>query len=533
MPAPPDPATTGQPAPRFRDTALASGLLSAEQLAVHEAEVGRALGPAAMVEAKTWDTALADRLVAEGLLTRFQAQQLLAGRRKLTLGQYTIDDEIGHGGMGQVFRAQHSLMGRTVAIKVLPRAKSNEETEAAFRREIRMLARLDHDNLVRALDAGHDGKVYYLVTELVPGLDLRRQILRHGPLDEAAAASVIAQAARGLAYAHGQGLVHRDVKPSNLLVTPEGRVKLLDLGLAGSSIEAESARLGRVVGTMDYMAPEQIRSPDTVGPAADVYALGCTLYFAVTGHVPFPGGSRQEKANRQLTAEPRPIREIAPAVDEALCAVVGAMMKKDPRERVTSAGAVIEKLARWIPAEPVPMPRTKRHRSHVSRGTSQGGAAAPVKEGSESATVEFSSAGAGQRTPGLLSDTAETRADSQPSLGVRNLLLPFGEAAGPSMAADGDAGAGAARSPLDRVSGRWGRTQVAVLRVAIAAAVAMGFTSLMFLLSRIHPPSARELLGEGGFPMLGCVIFTLVLLGQIALAPRPTGGDEEAPPPPR
>ena len=134
---------------------------------------------------------MAECLVAQALLTRFQADQLLAGRRKLTLGQYRILDEIGRGGMGQVFRAQHVMMGRTVAIKVLPRAKSTSESEAAFQREIRMLARLDHDNLVRALDAGHDGKVYYLVTELVPGLDLRRQVLKHGTLDEVTAASVI------------------------------------------------------------------------------------------------------------------------------------------------------------------------------------------------------------------------------------------------------------------------------------------------------------------------------------------------------
>jgi serine/threonine protein kinase len=531
MPAPPDPATTGQPAPRFRDTAIASGLLSADTLAPHEAEIGRTLGTPAAAGATAWDAALADRLVAEGVLTRFQAQQLLAGRRKLTLGQYTIVDEIGHGGMGQVFRAEHSLMGRTVAIKVLPRAKANEETEAAFRREIRMLARLDHENLVRALDAGHDGKVYYLVTELVPGLDLRRQVLKHGPLDGAAAASVIAQAARGLAYAHGQGLVHRDVKPSNLLVTPEGRVKLLDLGLAGSSIEAESARLGRVVGTMDYMAPEQIRSPDTVGPAADVYALGCTLYFAVTGQVPFPGGSRQEKANRQLAAEPRPMRELAPAVDEPLCAVVAAMMKKDPRERVPSAGGVIEKLARWIPAEPVPMPRTKRQRSPSARAVAAAATAGPPADGAESATVEFSSAEGGQRTPDLLSEAAETRADSQQSLGARNLLLPSAEDGGSAAAAAGTAVA--LPSPAERVAALVTRARTAILRVTIAAVAGFGFAGLMFVLSRIHPRSAEELLGEGGFTMLGTVIFTLVLLGQIALAPPPPGeSGEKSPPPP-
>ena len=129
-----------------------------------------------------------DVLVERGVLTRFQATKILAGHRKLTLGQYRILDLLGQGGMGQVFKAEHAMMGREVAVKVLPRAKSTPDTEAAFRREIRMLGRLDHPNLVRALDAGHDGKVYYLVTELVEGVDLRKQVLRYGTLDEVAAA---------------------------------------------------------------------------------------------------------------------------------------------------------------------------------------------------------------------------------------------------------------------------------------------------------------------------------------------------------
>ena len=258
---------SGPPA-RFRDTALASSLVDAIAIDSAEEIVRSTLGEGG--QPSRWDQAVADVLVERGTLTRFQATQMLAGRRKLTLGQYRILDVLGQGGMGQVFRAEHAMMGRMVAVKVLPRAKSTPDTEAAFRREIRMLGRLDHPNLVRALDAGHDGKVYYLVTELIDGVDLRKQVLKYGTLDEMAAAAVVSQVARGLAYAHGEGLVHRDVKPGNILVTPAGRAKLLDVGLAGSVLESESTRLGRVVGTMDYMAPEQIRSPDTVGPAADV-----------------------------------------------------------------------------------------------------------------------------------------------------------------------------------------------------------------------------------------------------------------------
>jgi serine/threonine protein kinase len=191
--------------------------------------------------------------------------------------------------------------------------------------------------------------VYYLVTELVPGIDLKHYVQRHGPLDEATAASVIAQSARGLAYAHEQGLVHRDVKPGNLLVMQDGRVKVLDLGLAGSQLEEESSRIGRVVGTMDYIAPEQIRAPDDVGPSADIYALGCTLYYAVTGRVPFPGGSRKEKMQRHLTDTPDPVRRLAPHLSDAFCRVIDDTMAKTPEKRIASATKLVERLRPWLP----------------------------------------------------------------------------------------------------------------------------------------------------------------------------------------
>ena len=212
-----------------------------------------------------------------------------------------------------------------------------------------MLGRLDHENLVRAFDAGYDAMVSYLVTELVPGVDLKHYVQKVGPLDEATAASVIAQAARGLAHAHEQGLVHRDVKPGNILVMQDGRVKVLDLGLAGSQLEEESSRIGRVVGTMDYIAPEQIRMPDDVGPSADVYSLGCTLYYAVTGQVPFPGGTRKEKMQRQLTEIPESVRRLAPHLGDAFCHVIEDMMEKIPEKRIASAAEVVERLRPWLP----------------------------------------------------------------------------------------------------------------------------------------------------------------------------------------
>jgi hypothetical protein len=350
---------------RFRDTALASGLVTADDLdAADLAARGRGATDA---DADALDAAVADALVEQGRLTPFQAREILAGRTRFRLGQYTVLDEIGKGGMGQVFKAEHALMGRVVAVKVLPRAKATPESEAAFRREMRILGRLDHENLVRAFDAGYDAMVYYLVTELVPGIDLRRHVGRRGPLDERSAASVISQVARGLAFAHEQRLVHRDVKPGNIIVQDDGRVKLLDLGLAGSMLEEEALRLGRVVA-------------DDVGPAADVYSLGCTLYFAVTGRVPFPGGDRREKMQRHLGEPPTPVRELAPHVSPAFAQVIDAMMAKSVADRIGSAAEVIRRLAAWTPPRPQPLPprrsRAGRDEADASGPSSPSDAAA-------------------------------------------------------------------------------------------------------------------------------------------------------------
>ncbi|RMF99626.1 MAG: serine/threonine protein kinase, partial [Planctomycetota bacterium] len=264
----------------FEQCALASGLLEKEQLEAAKETLRRAgITPASTTR---YEERLAEVLVNSGVLNRWQAKQLLDGRTKFTLGPYRIVDSIGRGGMGQVFKGEHTVLGRVVAVKVLPRHKSNPETIANFMREIRAQAMLDHENLVRALDAGEDGNVYYLITEYVPGTDLRKLIRRRGPLRMHAAASIISQVAAGLQHAHDLGLIHRDVKPGNILVTYDGKAKLLDLGLAGPlGADAEKdPRHGRIVGTVDYLSPDHIRDPKHPTPAWDIYSLGCTLYYA-------------------------------------------------------------------------------------------------------------------------------------------------------------------------------------------------------------------------------------------------------------
>lgn len=389
---------------KFRQVAVASELVTAAECDAAFTAASSRIGTAADVTAEM----VADELVRNGLLTRFQAEQLLAGRRKLTLGQYRILDEVGQGGMGQVFKARHLFMGRVVAVKVLPRAKANDETEAAFRREIELLGSLDHENLVHALDAGYDGQVLFLVTELIPGLDLRRQVNKYGPMDATLAASVASQAARGIEYAHAAGLVHRDVKPGNILVREDGRVKVADLGLAGSLVDESAGESGRIIGTFDYMAPEQISSPGRPQQSADIYGLGCTLYFAVTGTVPFPGGNRQEKARRQIQDEPTDVLQLAPQLDPGFAEVIRSMMAKNPAQRPKSAKAVVDLLAPWTPPEPIPMPTTS-----VSRRRSDSARVASVEEPLEKSPAPgwfFASVPDGRPPTGVASES-DGRAD--------------------------------------------------------------------------------------------------------------------------
>ncbi len=339
----------------FRNAALVSGLLSRQQLddalagLVKEAA---AAGAPIATDALS-DELLGQRLVDSGYLNRWQVEQLKEGRTKFTLGPYRIVNAIGQGGMGHVFKAEHKLLGRIEAIKVLPKSKSTPEAVAAFQREIRAQAQLDHPNLVRVLYADYDGDTYFFVTEYVPGTDLRKLVRRNGPLPYQTAATIVSQAAEGLHYAHRRGLVHRDVKPGNLLVTPDGRTKITDLGLAWFLMEelesgqSAATRSKSLVGTADYLAPETIREPGKILPVSDVYALGCTLYYAVTGKVPFPGGNTPDKIRRHLDETPLNPLHFNPDLPVGFCDAIAAMMDKNPDTRTPTAAAVVELLRPW------------------------------------------------------------------------------------------------------------------------------------------------------------------------------------------
>ncbi|NOY29142.1 MAG: serine/threonine protein kinase [Planctomycetes bacterium] len=345
----------------FERAGLASGLLSEKQIDRAWHVLAEGLHATDLSLDEVTDEQLAAQFVELGYVNPWQADQLCQGRTKFTLGAYRILDAIGQGGMGWVFKGEHELLGRIEAIKVLPRNQSNPNSIVNFRREIRAQALLDHPHLVRLTYADTDGDTYFLVTEFVPGSDLRKLVREHGPLSPKQAAIIVSQAAEALDYAHTQGLIHRDVKPGNLLITPEGQTKLADLGLAYFSSEnTSSSESGReasrgsptkpkhIVGTADYLAPEIIVTPAEVLPISDIYSLGCTLYYAVTGKVPYPGGETADKLRRQLEETPIAPRRLVPTIDRELEVVITAMMQKRPADRVTTASEVVELLRPWV-----------------------------------------------------------------------------------------------------------------------------------------------------------------------------------------
>jgi serine/threonine protein kinase len=263
------------------------------------------------------------------------------------LGQYELLDKVGEGGMGQVYKARHRLMNQTVAVKLIHKKYLDHPASLErFRREIQALARLDHPNIVRAQYADQVDDTHFLVMEYVAGRSLSELVKEQGPLPVARACDYIRQAAQALQNAHEHGLVHRDIKPSNLLVTPAGQVKVLDLGLALVREEKAAAELteaGQLLGTYDYMAPEQWDDTHAVDIRADLYSLGCTLYCLLAGRPPFSGpeyASASRKMKAHATSPVPPIRQVRPEVPEALAAVLERLLAKDPAGRFATPDEV-------------------------------------------------------------------------------------------------------------------------------------------------------------------------------------------------
>jgi hypothetical protein len=252
--------------------------------------------------------------------------------------------------MGAVFKARHAELGKVVALKVLPAGRMDEARVARFKNEIRAIGRLDHPNIVAAHDAGELGGVHFLVMDFVEGQDLALVLERRGRLSVPEACEVVRQAALGLQHAFERGLVHRDVKPSNLMLARGGRVQLLDLGLARSFAEGNADTLtaqGMLLGTADYLAPEQWERAHAADTRADIYSLGCTFYHLLAGRPPFVGGQYEtvpQKMRAHLDTPPPPIGRLCPQVPAGLAAVLDRMLAKGPADRFQSPAEVAEAL---------------------------------------------------------------------------------------------------------------------------------------------------------------------------------------------
>ena len=297
---------------------------------------------------------LANFLIDRKLLTSWHVEKLMDKKyRGFALGKYRMLRLIGSGGMSTVYLAQHKLLNIQRAIKVLPKKRVKDSSYLQrFHLEAQATSQLDHPNIVRCYDVDNEGDTHYIVMEFIEGKDLNTIVKQEGALPLELACNYMAQSAEGLAHAHGKGLIHRDVKPANLLVDTKGIVKILDLGLALFS-DNERASLTvehneNVLGTADYLAPEQAVNSHKVDHKVDIYGLGCSLYFVLTGHPPFPEGTLAQRIAKHQSQMPEDIRKIRPECPRDLADICMKMMQKRPEKRYANMGEVADALEAWL-----------------------------------------------------------------------------------------------------------------------------------------------------------------------------------------
>ncbi len=333
---------------RFLQMVRSSGLVPAKSLDQVVAELTQAAG-GPLQDSRP----LGKRLVDRQLITPWQNWHLLRGRfRGFFLGRYRLLSFLGSGGMSRVYLAEHQFLKRLVALKLLTPNSRDPGRLRRFHRESQASAALNHTNVRRVYDFDKEGAFYYLALEYIDGPDLARLVSEHGPLAFDQAADYIAQAADALAHVHSRQMVHRDVKPSNLMVDRQGTVKLLDLGVVrrlddrDPSLTADSGV--QLIGTVDYMPPEQFLDGHNVAPSADLYSLGCTLYYLLTGQAPFGRGTQTQRILRHQTEEPPAVYVHRPTTPHHLAVLCHRLLAKNPTDRPATALEVRDSLWDWL-----------------------------------------------------------------------------------------------------------------------------------------------------------------------------------------
>lgn len=319
-----------------------------------------------LAQAHTDPADLSRELTRRGWVTLYQLRELFLGRgNHLVMGPYVLLNLLGEGGMGKVYQARHRRLERLDALKVIRNEQlAQPEALQRFLREARAAARLNHPNIVTIYTTDEANGTHFIAMEFVAGVDLARIVREMGPLNAGLACDFIRQAALGLQHAHERGLVHRDIKPANLLVSVDARtLKILDMGLArlqavdGSESHGALTQTGMVMGTPDYMAPEQAVDSSAVDIRADIYSLGCTLYYLLTGSPPFPQGSLTQKLLWHQQRDPEPLEKRRPDLPTGLIGIVRKMLAKNPTERFATPAEVALALEPFVALDlPAPQP---------------------------------------------------------------------------------------------------------------------------------------------------------------------------------
>ena len=337
--------------PQFLDILRRSGLVESTKLDEVLADI-ESKADAEQLEDSPF---IADQLIRRQIITAWQSRQLFKGRYKgFFLRQYKILGHLGTGGMSAVYLAEHILMQRRVAVKVLPRKRLEKAIYLErFIREAQAIAALDHPNIIRAYDFDHEGDTHYIIMEYFAGDNLQAIIEKDKKVPFPRIVNILRQTADALSHAHAIGVIHRDVKPSNILVNQQGEVKVLDLGLALLDEQVYEGRITHIpedtiLGTADYLAPEQALDSHKVDARADIYALGGVLYFCLTGHPPFPEGSVSKRLLAHQQSEPSDILLDRPDTPDDIVALCKKMMSKNPDHRQQTAKEVVHNFEAWL-----------------------------------------------------------------------------------------------------------------------------------------------------------------------------------------